>query len=194
MQRPSVVLENQPIRVEFQGWSSDTHRLQQAGWQMAMYHEPQHMRDYFVFSNEAMKIRGVSHGYDRYHVLDGRNRNGKFDADRVPPIIINCLGDLRATYVQLDFDIMKARQIDCQPRMIESSEVQWDSLFGIVPNCNESMFVDKADMDVVDHLQAIIDKQRPKQAELREKHRKRHKGEAVITNSVSDILLQVRAA
>jgi len=192
IERPDVALRNQPVPVEFCGWRSDTLRLQQAGWQIAISHDARCFEDIFIFNHENLRLQGVSRGYDSYDALSQRRHQGRFQ--NVAPIQIQYIGNIRAVQMNTTVNFLEAKTIDCTPSYAEMTEVDLATLFTVVPNQQEALFVDKADMSVVDHLQAVIDGQRDKQAELRMKHRKRLDGCKQNLEAPSDILLQVRAA
>lgn len=195
IEQPYAYLKNQPVPVEFLGWRSDTYRLQQSGWQIAMFKDTQRFHDVFVFHNEHLKLEGVSEGYDSYGAISQRMLDGRFDQTRVPPIRIRYLGKLQVICMQMDMGIMSAQPVDCQPAMCERHEFEVESLFQVVPNKAQSVLVDKADMSVVEHLQSIVNGQKAKQAELRQKKRRNHGGtQKDMDSGISDIILQVRAA
>jgi len=79
--------------------------------------------------------------------------------------------------------------IDAEPQMVNTTieRVEDLNIFAMAVGQAEHVVIDKANMDVVDHLQAIKDLQSDKQKELRDKARKgesMREGENVVHGEV----------
>ena len=186
------ILQSPPTPVEFLGWRSDTHTLQRHGWQFAMYLDQHTMWRTFLIQHKCLGLRGISDEYEyREQTLRERAHN------MGPPIRINQItsGEFQVYRMETTYNLMEARQVDMTPQWNHnptSMEV-WE-VFKTIPSEAETMMVDKADMSVVEHLQKVIEQQRPKQAELREKARKAEARKEKDVTNLSDVILQVAAA
>ena len=150
-----------PIRVRFQGWESDTYTLQQAGWRVAMEKDIQRMMIHFIFANEDLQLAGMSEQFylqefmqDPYRCVIHVNRIGK----------LNVVRHKHAEPLLSEFE-----EVDCTPRYSEWVE---RDIFetGLFPAKRaEDVYVEQADMSVIELLEKIKEKQQPKQDEIRQR-------------------------
>ncbi len=185
--QPSVIEKSRPIPVQWAGWESDTLTLQHMGWSFSLVGDtdPRYFeqRYHFILHHPDMSLFGVC---AEYHFSRERFRT-LFD-DNVPPLVVNKVShDFRITNIQAKVDFsVNPRLVDMSPSMIETKEIR--SLYDLLPwnlrNINaetKSVVIEsKADMEVVDYLQAILDKQQDKQAEIREAKRARERREFAV--------------
>ncbi len=169
-------LLSEPVGVEWNGWRSDTRRLQQRGWQLAVErgcdydHEP---RDIYrlAMKHEGFKLFAISDrtAFQRRHFTQpwATRDFPVFQVVQVLPLDFQL-----QTFSSVDFrNLDKFEPIDATPQYVRTQTLDDFNIFAVVGKV-ERICVDKADMSVVEHLEAIKRLQMPVQKELREKERK----------------------
>jgi hypothetical protein len=151
-------LLSEPKEVEWQGWKSDTYSLQRAGWKLAIEYD--HMRQVYslLMHHEQMKLYAISHEA-QFNMKGGRDW---FQVVRV-------CGDIQFT-VRSHFHSFEFEAIDARPQYVDAPirSVKDTNIFAPFTQMKE-IIIDKADMSVVEHLEAIKRLQEPAQAEIRKK-------------------------
>lgn len=180
---------SRPIRVFWAGWETDTFKLQQSGWKIAVKQDM--YRDYyeFLFRNDFMNLTALSAAMQIHQLITDHKMGGQYAA-QLPPLVIEKVAPtieiLRdARHENNFFDDFK--MIDARPRMesMRVSSLQESCVFAYAIDQAEEVVVDRADMTVVDHLKAIKELQSDEQKRLREKARqKRDRSEEPVKGSV----------
>jgi hypothetical protein len=156
-----------PFEVEFLGFRSDTHRLQQSGWTLSV--EMDQMRHGFTMGmvNSHTKLYAMTSLCE----LDVANI---IDRHRPPPLIqVNHVSSNISMRIEAGMRPMY-QMIDAAPSFISFEELEaQDFLPFRLDETIPEVLVEAADMDVINHLQAIVEMQKPKQAELRQEARRR---------------------
>jgi len=166
MMGTSEGLMNIALPVIFQGWRSDTLTLQREGWRIAQYHDPSRFECQFIFSNEVLRIGGLSDVYDMHSLLSFQ----KFapEGTSLPPIKVNHLADARIVEMPSRASLDSFAEIDAEPRYVENRPRMLFEHGAFLPKSQEQTFVNAADMEVVELLELIKNKQQPRQDEIRE--------------------------
>lgn len=150
-----------PIRVRFQGWESDTYTLQQAGWRVAMEKDIHRMMIRFIFANEYLQLAGMSEEFYLRDFMDDPYRC---------VIHVSHIGRLGIVRQHDSPPLTESwNEVDCTPRYSEWIE---RDIFetGLFPAKRaEDVYVEKADMSVIELLEKIKQKQQPKQDEIRQR-------------------------
>jgi hypothetical protein len=167
--RLEMVMKSRPIPVEWFGWRSDTVTLQQYGWQFAAHTEPMSFVFQFVMKHNDMALMALFDDYVYDRALSDPNNHGD-----VPPLIVQRIAPrIEVSLMHTTVDFSKAHQFDMQSSFSSRGDIKcMDDLipFNIrVPGADvrEVVIESQADMDVVDHLQQILDQQEVRQAEIR---------------------------
>ena len=141
------------------GWRSTLFDLQQRGWDVSIDVQPWRNTHHFRLRHEVLELIAIA---EDYHM--------DLSQDRMPPIHVNWVASMKSLNVMAPqgFQACKHIDIDASPgAMLDSN--QWDgrleSLFGI--RQQDKVFIEQADLSVLDHLKAIKDKQADQQAEIR---------------------------
>ena len=158
---------SKPCDVNFAGWQSDTVRLQYNGWKIAVDFRPSTMEYGMILHHDYLRLYAMclaEHIEPNYANLSyaGRDARPSFTVSAVAPTI----QFLRDKHVELNY-----KQINAQPRLVENkiTSIEDLNIFDVCKYEAEAIYIDKADMSVVEHLAAIKELQEPKQKELREK-------------------------
>lgn len=161
--------------VEWRGWRSDTQQLQRAGWQLAAEHDDYGHRIRLAMKHEGYKLFAVT-SYLEFKHLYTHEPWKMYTGTDFPVFYVNTVLpiDFRiCTYAPVG-DLSALRAIDAEPRMV-SHKVQTLDDFKIFAEVGkaEQVLVDRADMSVIEHLEAIKKLQSDKQRELRQKETKK---------------------
>ncbi len=173
---------SRPVPVHWQGWETDTVRLQRAGWQLAVEFEPSRDMYSLIMNHKEMKLTAITsairidHGLSMYDQRQsqfgqspapGVNHMPAFNVVKIAPSIENIRIQSNATWKNYQL-------IDAEPQLSEMTieKIEDLNIFALAVGGAEQVVMDKANMEVVDHLEAIKDLQSDTQKELREKARK----------------------
>ncbi|MDF2435411.1 MAG: hypothetical protein JWP44_5042 [Mucilaginibacter sp.] len=167
-------LLSRPIRVHWQGWESDTAKLQQCGWNIAVQMEFQYFRYTLAIHNKILNLYAVtdSHIIDTSH-WGNPNAQYNVDLERYEHIVFTVVSagsnlyNIGPTHLNVDFS--KFQQIDAQPQWTTNrmQNIADFNIFSVPLTRTQEILFDKADMSVVDRLEEIIKKQSSKQKEIR---------------------------
>ena len=187
------ILQNTPIPVEFAGLRGDTFQMQQQGWEIVVEWHRMEMHDGYEFSLTG-KHRGLNLYFYSGRTMFDRGmvhhqlQQGFVDFAKclkMPVRIAHCaenmimsmVGQQTSTFMSVDFS---------QPIMnnVQRKDI---NLADLVPfrgynNVNEILVEDKEIWTVQKELDRILAEQKPYQAELREKRRKRMENKGSETN------------
>lgn len=168
-QSAELMLKSRPIPVYWFGWQSDTFVLQKEGWQFAVHSDPSMWNFHFVMKHPDMYLVAL---FDEYHYP--REMMDPHYHGNIPPLTVNRVRpNIEVCKIQTSIDY-QFKQTDMEQSFMLKEEVKTlDDLLPFnmmrhpVETTKEVIIETQADMDVVDHLQAILDQQEEKQAELR---------------------------
>jgi len=158
-------LQSPPCPVSWEGWRSDTHLLQNFGWQISVEKDIQRRAFRILMRHSVSGLIALS-GFCDFeftdYIMTGRER-------------------LHFELVAVGKDIHMVRDhaprfspIDATPTMIPMKQFSMREMnvFRPAPMDAEEVLLDKADMTVVEHLEAIKALQSEKQKELRAQARR----------------------
>jgi hypothetical protein len=189
MPKPLIdqILLSRPVRVFWAGWESDTFRLQQCGWKIAVKQDM--YRDYyeFLFKHKEVDLVAMSPGMTIHQAITDWQTGGQY-AQQLPPIQITRVARTIELYrdIAVEDNLFNSyTMIDARPQMAErkTHRLEDSNVFAVAINEEKEIVIDQADMTVVDHLQAIKELQSERQRELREKARHKTEGEIAVTGN-----------
>lgn len=201
----NIRLLSRPFKVFWQGWETTTFRLQQVGWQLATERDLRQMCIRILMKHSGMQLVAITH--DSYFDFDVATNPGYSDDG-----ITHGMPIFNVQHIAHDFRFVTApivnvadfREIDAQPQIVHNhviESVRDLDIFAPAPQTRtEEILVDRADMTVIEHLQAIKELQSEKQLEIRRRMlNERRLGEettvdAKPASSVVAQLVEVRAA
>jgi len=183
----NTFLQSPPCKVEWDGWTSDTWYLQRAGWEFSVEKD---------FYRNAIRIL-MRHAH---HGLCAISQFADFQGFEY--LVKECRSPFHFQIVGMSQRIIEVRTeapqfhaIDATPTMTPMSQFNMHELnvFRPAPMREaEEVLVDKADMSVIEHLEAIKDLQSEKQKELRAKARRGIKpGEIIETIPTGNVVVQM---
>jgi hypothetical protein len=162
-------LLSKPVGVEWAGWTTDTFTLQRRGWQLAVDYQLYDQTYVLMMRHPDMNLTAItdrarlplSNYFRDEYLLD--NKSPVFRVVRVAPTF---------QFVQLTgYDFRAFKAIDATPQYTDERLTNIDdtNVFAPFRVKTEEVLIDKADMSVVEHLEAIKRLQDPAQAEIRKR-------------------------
>lgn len=158
---------SRPVGVVWAGWESNTHRLQQGGWELAVEYDPH--RDMYRLMIHSHQ--GALYGLSSATHLDKRLADA-WNEDM--PNAFQMQGLARSLEVirheEMGGSFADFKQIDATPQWLPERKIECIedfNIFKIITTRAEEIIIEKADMSVIEHLQAIKDLQSGTQAEIR---------------------------
>lgn len=159
---------SRPMGVEWAGWRSDTLRLQQGGWRIAVEFEPYRREYRLAMKHESMRLQAVT---SEMVIEDfGRHTSLYREAADMPIFRVCAVAPSIQSAVVHGFNFNRFAEIDATPTFVEQriQRLEDCNVFSVLGK-TEQVLIDKADMTVVDHLEAIKQLQSEKQRELRQR-------------------------
>lgn len=160
---------SRPIPVVFQGWRSTTLELQAAGWELSTQYAAHEDMYHLAVSNPQLQIVGrttqpifisqsLKHHYDRN------------DPD-LPTFYVSYLTHKVRVFEHHNTELPPMwHRIDAQTQLAQMEIKDLHDMCHFAPwDKSTEVLVAAADMEVVELLRIIVDKQQPKQKELRER-------------------------
>lgn len=154
---------SQPVPVRWAGFESDTHKLQQAGWQLSAEQDISYDSIRIAMYHEALRLRAIS------NISDFHYREAMHDPRYARSVILpiqHMANDMR---VQIIDDLTGFRAIDAQP-MVAKTEIRSLEDFNIfaTPMARTNEIIVDPD-SVADMMGRILELQDP----ARQEHYKR---------------------
>lgn len=152
--------------IHWAGWRSDTLHLQNSGWKIAVDYD--YYRDSYriAMQHEAMRLHAITSALTMIQAEHDRHR----DLSEMPIFeVVHCAPSIQSTQVH-GIDFSRFQQIDAAPQMVTSKiqRIEDMNIFAVVGK-TEQVLIDKADMSVVDHLEAIKSLQSDEQRKIRDR-------------------------
>lgn len=160
---------SRPIPIVFQGWRSTTLELQAAGWELSTAYNVNNDDYHLAVSNPQLQIIGRT--TESIHIP--RSLQYNYDREHLPTFYMNTLTHkvkiFHEHHVREELPPMWHR-IDAMTQVSTAEIVDLHDMCHFAPwDKSTAVLVAAADMEVVELLRIIVDKQQPKQKELREK-------------------------
>ena len=156
-----------PVRVYWAGFESDTHKLQQAGWAIAVDYEPYRQAYRLAFSHRMMRLYAITaeETIDNYSNVMGPGMESHFPVFQIQ----HCAPSIEVLRITDNLSNFKA--MDAEPMMVnqEITRIEDMNIFNVPMTRTEEILVDKADMSVIEHLEEIKALQSDEQKELRDR-------------------------
>jgi hypothetical protein len=178
--RPLRML-SRPAQVHWAGFESDTYRLQQAGWELAVEEEIEYDRIRLMMRHRDMRLYALTDAADYYYRRDetpGREPPLRFNVCMAAPSI-----QVQRMNVAGPMAFENFRQIDAKPQMIESEikSIEDFRIFATPLVRTEEIIV--APQTVSEMLQKILEMQLPEQERIRQRERLAESREAYLVGS-----------
>lgn len=158
---------SRPLGVEWCGWRSDTLRLQQCRWQIAVNYEPMRNQYQLLMKNESLRLCAVTEIYEIERTIADQS----FDMSRVPVFrVVQVAPQIQVYRASCEMlPVSNFEEIDATPQFVTSKIESLYDLNIFATKRAEQVLIDKADLTVVEHLEAIKRLQSPKQQEIRQR-------------------------
>lgn len=157
---------SRPLGVHWAGWQTTTVRLQHCGWDLAVQHEHHNDEYVLLMHHEAMSL----YGYTDQLLLEKALHDPYYTGENVPVFQVRQMGKTLHS-VRTDLDFSAFHQIDAVPRYVEHKirSIEDFNIFALARSKAEEVLVNRADMSVIEHLEAIKRLQEPTQHEIRQR-------------------------
>lgn len=154
-----------PWPVEWAGWRTDTLTLSQCGWQIAIEFDASRLRYRLMLKHHEMRLTAFSDA----EVVD-RVQRERVTLRNLPPFRICHVAETFHVLKVMD-DFSRFREIDPIPqfRTEEIRTMEDPNIFAPCAPKAKEVLVDKADLTVVEHLEAIKALQSDKQRDIRDR-------------------------
>lgn len=154
---------SRPLGVEWAGWTTDTLTLQECGWKLAVSVDSSVMKYRLMMTHQKMNLYAIT------DVLTIERLPGDYDGRRHAPVfhVIHVAPDIQVIQTMLP-TLGAFEEIDARPQFVESKITSLRDLNVFATRKAEQVLIDKADMTVIEHLEAIKALQSPEQKRLRE--------------------------
>lgn len=151
-------LLSRPVELHFAGWTSDTYRLQQAGWSIAVNEEPMYGFMSLALKHPQLNLFGSS---DKFN-LD-YYKHASYPMDPIGPINVRLASNfvMQSYSYKNDKDWSKYQAIDAAPQWIDSPIQSLNDMKIFAPNLVRTKEIIIPEYDVDDLLNMIIEKQQP---------------------------------
>lgn len=173
-----------PVDIYWAGWKTTARDLQHAGWQIAVDFDPYDQRYKLLLHHEQLKLWAISSSVYFAHSGD------PYSMEKPPPFHVEKVSpNLQLHHIEPVASV-NYHEIDAEPILVESpiKSAADLNIFRLARNGAKEILIDRADMSVVDHLEAIQKLQAPKQAELREKARCENERSKAKLNLVAQLI------
>jgi hypothetical protein len=148
------------------GWESNTLRLQECGWKLAVDYRVENDNYTLLVYHEQGQLYGMSNATQ----LEKRLADAWCED---LPRTFHMTGLARSIEVErfagIGGSFADFTQIDAQPMQSTRENVRDFNIFNTIATRADEIVIEKADMSVIDHLQAIKDLQSGSQAEIRQR-------------------------
>lgn len=149
---------NPNINVHWIGWHSTLYNLQQNGWVVSVEQNHAYMESTFRFRHETLELVAQSRAYEMR------------EFERSEPIHIQWLASIKHLSIQvMTQPNLRFEDLDVAPTAEPITSFSGDVASMFKMRKIERVFIEQADLTVIEHLQAIKDKQHNKQSEIRDR-------------------------
>ena len=160
---------SRPLGVHWAGWETNTYRLQQCGWDLAVEFEIHHDSYVLLMKHEQMQL----YAYSDVLELERRLQDPYFTerAAELPVFQVRRMAKMLYSNWTAPLNFAAFSQIDATPQMTTTTirSVEDFNIFALACSKAEEVFVNRADMSVIEHLEAIKALQEPAQHEIRKR-------------------------
>jgi hypothetical protein len=159
---------SRPLGVHWAGWETDTYRLQRSGWDLAVEHQVGRDEYCLLMRHEQMSL----YAYTDVITIERVMQDPSFHAERYPIFQVRRMAKmLYSNWTDMSLNFAAFQQIDATPQFSERrmQSVEDFNIFALARSKAEEVLVNRADMTVIEHLEAIKALQEPRQHEIRQR-------------------------
>lgn len=158
---------SRPLGIEWAGWRSDTLMLQRCGWRLAVNFDPYRYEYQLLMKNESLKLCGITNSM----VIEPMMSRWDASMANLPVFrVVSVAPNIHVHQVSCNLmPVARFEEIDATPQCVTSRIESLYDLNVFATKRAEQVLVDKADMTVIEHLEAIKRLQSPKQQEIRQR-------------------------
>lgn len=187
-ERSGWTVLSRPFKVMWDAWESTTTALQRCGWEFAVERDQMRREYRLLMQNRQMRLTGIT----TYEVIeDYQACDPAYPDARLPDFHLT--GLFSEVYEQRSAP-PTFYAVDMEPQYtMEKVALHELGVFARQGQAAaaEEVLVEKADMSVIEHLEAIKHLQSGKQKELREKARKAGPTESLVEQPARNVIVQL---
>lgn len=161
---------SRPLGVHWAGWETNTYRLQQSGWDLAVQYQISNDGYTLLMKHAEMQLYGYTDALELQRTLQDPYMTER--AENLPIFQVRHMARvLLSAYTSTHLDFASFSQIDATPQFTERKiqSVEDFNIFALARAKAEEVLVNRADMSVIEHLEAIKALQEPRQHEIRQR-------------------------
>ena len=158
-------LVGKPVGVEWAGWRSDTYTLQRNGWKLAFSRDHYSNYVFLAMENKEMRLQAVTDTVSYYQMEVAKDWPVEMPLFRVRHVAPS----IQVRVVAATYDwTQNAIPIDATPQYKRMDEMRdLSMIFAPFETRVEEVVINRADMTVIEHLEAIKRLQDPEQSAIR---------------------------
>ena len=158
---------SRPLGVHWAGWETTTYRLQQSGWDLAVEHQFDRDEYCLLMHHKEMSL----YAYTEVMTIERVMHDPSYYPERMPVFHVRRIAKmLYSQWTDMYLNFSAFQQIDATPQISERKIqcVEDFNIFALARSKAEEVLVNRADMTVIEHLEAIKALQEPRQHEIRQ--------------------------
>lgn len=161
-----------PLRIRFEGWVSDTYKLQQAGWQLSARENPNSYSLQLALRHQELGIYMLSNRVDVDYFAAAHMPGGVSTALRHMELSIRHVGQANTIKIlhTSETNLFEFKPIDAMPQLVEHNIGDLQIFAPIQVRTQEVVVMPDSVPDLLEH---ILKLQAPDQARIREDARRR---------------------
>jgi len=150
-----------PIKLRWEGWETDTHKLQQYGWQLSAEQDPLRGLLRLAIKNSRAKIYGISDITNFDYICYHKNKYMNYYEflSKIDPIEIQLASQMFLHIQQIG--PMNFHPIDAQPQFTTLEPKSIEDLILFAPNLARTQEIIIPEKSVLDLMDEILKKQEP---------------------------------
>jgi hypothetical protein len=154
-------LLSHPIRLHWAGWETDTHILQQCGWQISASQDQTYNRMQIAFKHKDFRVYGISEFIDfNFHAYHLCNSVNQYEILKyIRDLNVRCeIGQQIYLHVQGPVNF---KPVDTLPQFTTLERNSIEDLIYFAPNLARTQEIIVPDKSVVELMEEILKKQDP---------------------------------
>lgn len=158
---------SRPLGIHWAGWETNTARLQGCGWDLAVEFEYYRHQYRLLMRHEHMELYAIS---DMLHIEQMMEAPDRY-LEHAPVFnVVQVASSFQSMSIP-HVDFAAFQQIDAKPQIVDYKiqRVEDFNIFALARGKAQEILVNKADMSVIEHLEAIKRLQEPAQHEIRQR-------------------------
>jgi len=163
-----------PVEIYFAGFKSNTYELQQSGWQLSAEQAYEKAAMRIAMKHEGARLYMLTNwcNYSAWQAAATATARGHYQASALPPLTVTAVfADGRVTYMETTHK-WNFTPIDAMPQYADTTSYRFEDFVPFKPLNRDAPAIYVPEHTVPELLDLIMQKQDPKQQEIRERMRR----------------------